>query len=206
MGAGNSKPSPELSQHIFTAYVNFKLAIGASMPPSQLIITNRNTPTRFSGELVTSLQDSPQSDTTRSANLELKIQSRVTSELERLAAEEADKLKEISDKVSQDSESSPSSEESPTLLDRVTGEATQKQRKADLSHTSVSKEIANLKSKLEQRKKLESLDPAVEKAKAELVQCLRDNDRRPLDCWQAREAFKKEVGRLEREFVERTVR
>lgn len=171
-----------------------------------LTIISRDTPTRFSGELVTSLQDSPQSDTTRSANLELKIQSRVTSELERLAAEEADKLREISEKVSQDSESTPSSAESPTLLDRITGDASDKQRKADLSHSSVSKEIATLKAKLEQRKKLEALDPAVEKAKEQLVQCLRENDRRPLDCWQAREAFKREVGRLEREFVERTVR
>jgi len=75
-----------------------------------------------------------------------------------------------------------------------------------LSNSSVSKEIANLKAKLEKRKKLEAVDPAVEKAKEQLVSCLRENDRRPLDCWKEREAFKKEVGRLEREFVERTVR
>jgi altered-inheritance-of-mitochondria protein 13 len=70
----------------------------------------------------------------------------------------------------------------------------------------VSKEIAGLKAKLERRKKLEAADPGVEKAKEELVQCLRINDRRPLDCWKEAEAFKKEVGKLERAFVERTVR
>ena len=70
----------------------------------------------------------------------------------------------------------------------------------------MSKEITELKAKLERRKRLEQADPGVEKAKEELVQCLRMNDRRPLDCWKEREAFKKEVGRLEREFVERTVR
>lgn len=75
-----------------------------------------------------------------------------------------------------------------------------------MSRSTVAKEIAELKKKLDGRKKLEQPDPAVEKAKEELVQCLRMNDRRPLDCWQEREAFKREVGRLEREFVERAVR
>jgi altered-inheritance-of-mitochondria protein 13 len=69
----------------------------------------------------------------------------------------------------------------------------------------VSKEIAELKKKLEGRRKVEQVDPAVQKAKDELVFCLRMNDRRPLDCWKEREAFKKEVARMEREFVERTV-
>ena len=81
-----------------------------------------------------------------------------------------------------------------------------KEKKALLSHGSVSSEIAELKRKLEGRRKVEQVDGAVQKAKDELVQCLRINDRRPLDCWKEREAFKREVGRLEREFVERTVR
>ena len=70
----------------------------------------------------------------------------------------------------------------------------------------MSQEIADLKKKLEGRRKVEQVDEGVKKAKEELVQCLRVNDRRPLDCWKEREAFKREVGRLEREFVERTVR
>jgi MICOS complex subunit MIC19 len=41
----------------------------------------------------------------------------------------------------------------------------------------------------------------VEKARGELVGCLRLNDRRPLDCWREVEAFKREVGRLEEKFV-----
>jgi altered-inheritance-of-mitochondria protein 13 len=143
-----------------------------------------------------------QSDTTRSADLELKIQSRVTSELERLAAEEAEKLKQI---TSQEEPPTPA-DEAPSLLDKVTGEAAEKQKRAELSNGSVSKEISSLKEKLEKRKKVEAADPGVEKAKEELVQCLRINDRRPLDCWKEKEAFKREVGRLERAFVEKTVR
>ena len=46
-------------------------------------------------------------------------------------------------------------------------------------------------------------DKAVEKAKQDVVTCLRLNDRRPLDCWKEVEAFKKEVGRLEKGFLGR---
>ena len=59
---------------------------------------------------------------------------------------------------------------------------------------------------LERRKKLEqSPDAAVEKAKEGLVQCLRVNDRRPLDCWEQVEAFKTEVAKLEQKFVDRAL-
>lgn len=47
------------------------------------------------------------------------------------------------------------------------------------------------------------LDKDVENAKADVVSCLKKNDRRPLDCWREVETFKTEVGRLERAFVER---
>merc|ERR1711881_720834 len=188
MGAGNSKPEDGLSQHVFKS----------------------GTPTRYSGDFVGSLQDSTNSDTTRTANLELKIQSRVTSELERLAAEESEKLKSLASSISKEAESSPSpsssSESTPTLSDKLSGTASEKEKKAQLSHGSVSQEIADLKKKLGGRRKVEQVDEGVTRAKEELVQCLRVNDRRPLDCWKEREAFKREVGRLEREFVERTVR
>lgn len=46
----------------------------------------------------------------------------------------------------------------------------------------------------------------MEKAREELVACLRTNDRRPLDCWQEVEGFKREVGRLERKFIEGATR
>ena len=64
----------------------------------------------------------------------------------------------------------------------------------------------DLKTKLEQRKKADKASPEVEKAKETMVQCLRMNDRRPLDCWQEVEQFKREVGRLERGFVEKVGR
>ena len=58
----------------------------------------------------------------------------------------------------------------------------------------------------ESRKKLDKVTPEVEKAKESLVQCLRTNDRRPLDCWQEVETFKAEVGKLEKAFIQKAGR
>lgn len=67
-------------------------------------------------------------------------------------------------------------------------------------------DVTELKKKLEQRKKLADIDEGVEKAKSEVVQCLRQNDRRPLDCWKEVETFRQEVRRLEGVWVEKIVR
>jgi MICOS complex subunit MIC19 len=127
----------------------------------------------------------------------------VTAELEKLAAQESSNLTATTEAASSDK---PADEQSASTLERITGAAAEQERKNQLSHNSVSKEVEELRKKLAERKKLEELDPAVEKARDELIQCLRYNDRRPLDCWEQREAFKQAVGRLEKQFVERTIR
>ena len=65
------------------------------------------------------------------------------------------------------------------------------------------REIEHLKQKLANRKIRPDIsgDEGVEKAKGKLVTCLREKDRRPLDCWEEVEGFKREVGRLERRWV-----
>jgi altered-inheritance-of-mitochondria protein 13 len=75
-----------------------------------------------------------------------------------------------------------------------------------MSNNSVKQEVEQLRQKLANRKKLDQVDADVGKAKDAVVACLRTHDRRPLDCWKEIETFKKEVGRLEREFVEKTIR
>lgn len=67
-------------------------------------------------------------------------------------------------------------------------------------------DVTQLKKKLEQRKKLADVDEGVEKAKSDVVKCLRANDRRPLDCWKEVETFRAEVRRLEGAWVEKIVR
>ncbi|KAJ5945982.1 hypothetical protein N7454_002821 [Penicillium verhagenii] len=75
----------------------------------------------------------------------------------------------------------------------------------EISRDSVNAEIELLRSKLDGRRKLLDLDEGVEKAKADVVGCLRLHDRRPLNCWKEVEAFKKEVAKMETAFVDRIV-
>jgi altered-inheritance-of-mitochondria protein 13 len=62
----------------------------------------------------------------------------------------------------------------------------------------VSKEVEALRARLEKRKKLRDIPSSVETARSEVVRCLRENDRRPLDCWKEVQNFKDEVRQLEK--------
>lgn len=73
------------------------------------------------------------------------------------------------------------------------------------THHTVSKEIEEMRKKLEGRKQVRPLPDAVEGARGEVIRCLRENDRRPLDCWQEVENFKAEVKKLEKGWVEKVV-
>ncbi|KAF7717916.1 Uncharacterized protein PECH_002681 [Penicillium ucsense] len=75
----------------------------------------------------------------------------------------------------------------------------------ELSRDSVLSQIDVLRNRLDGRRKLVELDESVEKAKADVVSCLRVHDRRPLDCWKEVETFKKEVAKMEAAFVDRVV-
>lgn len=148
---------------------------------------------------------------TREKNLELQIQARVTAELERLRAAESARLAETADKISAepDHTSTPGHQHSSLkehIADTLGVHSAEHKRLQQLSHDSVAKEIEVLRRKLERRKSLERMDQTVERAKEEVAQCLRTHDTRPLDCWREVETFRKEVLRLERAFVERTVR
>ncbi len=69
----------------------------------------------------------------------------------------------------------------------------------------MAKAIGDLRAKLEQRKQVRQLPDSLESARNEVVRCLRENDRRPLDCWREVEAFKEEVRRLEKGWVDKVV-
>lgn len=74
----------------------------------------------------------------------------------------------------------------------------------DLGRASVAREIEVLKEKLKGGRLTEGVVgdmSEVRTIKDKLVKCLRDNDRRPLDCWEEVEQFKWEVARLERRFL-----
>lgn len=73
----------------------------------------------------------------------------------------------------------------------------------NLDHDTVYNEVDALRQRLAKRKHAIDMDKSVAKAKDEVVSCLQTHDRKPLNCWQEVEAFKAEVGRLERAFVEK---
>ncbi|KAI9841241.1 MAG: hypothetical protein M1837_000906 [Sclerophora amabilis] len=177
MGSGTSKPESERSQHVFTS----------------------ETPVQFSQGLLDSLQGSPETDSTREKTRELHIQSRVGEELQRLQAHESQLLKDLEHQIS--------SEIPDEDIAKGQGQDGKEagNRLRDLGRESVQRDITALRKKLEGRKKLEALDKDVEKAKDEVVHCLRLNDRRPLDCWKEVDTFRREVGRLEKSFVDRAL-
>lgn len=153
----------------------------------------------------------PQTDSTRSKNQELQYQLRLTSELEKLREREAHNISQLSRSLADEAEH-PAEPAEPSVVEKISDATSsaatlaEKQRQKEMSNSTVSKEIEALRRKLEARKKLEQADPQVNKAKEDVAACLRMHDRRPLDCWKEVEAFKREVGRLERDFVEKTIR
>ncbi len=77
---------------------------------------------------------------------------------------------------------------------------------ATLSRHALSKEVDALRTRLEARRKtVRTLPETVENARSDVVRCLRDNDRRPLDCWKEVETFKEEVRKLEKQWVDKVV-
>ncbi|KAI4155210.1 MAG: hypothetical protein LQ340_001143 [Diploschistes diacapsis] len=92
---------------------------GSPAPSSQLpapssqhctcLLPRSDTPVRFSQEVIDALQNSNETDSTRAKDLELHIQNRVHAELTRLAEQQDKILRDLSEQISADSPSTPSS-------------------------------------------------------------------------------------------------
>lgn len=161
-----------------------------------------------------------QTDSTRAQDAELKVQDRVNAELKRIRDSQAQKLDSLTASLTTNppKEDAASSEpqrattglayhlSSPFYQDSNTKVAAPASADSGRSHDSVEKEIMDLRAKLDARKKVEKVPVEVETAKEKLVQCLRTNDRRPLDCWQEVEQFKVQVGKLEQAFIQKAGR
>ncbi|KUI61263.1 MICOS complex subunit mic19 [Cytospora mali] len=141
-------------------------------------------PASMSQELAESMQSSSETDTSRQQLTELQVQARVAAELKKLQQQEDARLKEMTDKIA--AASVP--EETP------------------ITRHEVSREIVSLRQRLEARRSdVREVPETVERARGEVVRCLTENDRRPLDCWKEVEKFKEEVRRLERGWVEKVI-
>ncbi|MCJ1409772.1 hypothetical protein MMC19_003855 [Ptychographa xylographoides] len=221
MGQGTSKSSPPSTQHVFLRYVpqipHISPAQRQPNKADRTFFLPSETPVRFSQELIDSLQASPETDSTRAKDLELHIQTRVTAELTRLEAESTRTLHDLAAQISATPDTTTTTthtgsqpgtpDQSASLGGTDHGAKAQGDRLRDLGRQSVQQEIEALRAKLQRRKMREDVvgDKGVEKARGEVVTCLRVNDRRPLDCWREVEAFKREVGRLEKGFLGRVM-
>ncbi|KAJ6179853.1 hypothetical protein N7519_010314 [Penicillium mononematosum] len=184
MGAGNSKPEASAgSQHVFSS----------------------NSPVQFSSNLVDALQSNSESDSTRAKALELEIQNR-----QRPRPSPPSTSGYPAGSLNLDAPRIPFAgrHHDPVPTDSAPQEpaaAAQPVVKRDISRDSVAAEIEQLRSKLDGRRKLVELDDGVAKARSDVISCLQLNDRRPLNCWEEVDAFKREVARMEAAFVDRIV-
>lgn len=124
-----------------------------------------------------------QTDASRAKLIEQQIQARVSEELKKLSKRETDALAKAHESLASAAE----------------------KFKDDEGHTTytVGKEVEALRKKLDERKTIRDLPENVETARSEVIRCLRENDRRPLDCWEEVERFKAEVKKLEKTWVDK---
>ncbi|KAI1092094.1 DUF1690-domain-containing protein [Rostrohypoxylon terebratum] len=146
-----------------------------------------SSPIGVSNDVVESLRSSSETDTSRAQTLELAVQARVASELRKLEAQESALLKAAQEKIAE-------------IVPNPKEEAADQ-----ISRQTVSKEVEALRARLDKRKQLRPIPDSVETARGEVVKCLIEHDRRPLDCWKEVEAFKEEVRRLEKGWVDKVV-
>lgn len=187
-----------------------------------------DTPIQFSQELVDSLQassevnnlrtslqigaDRTQTNSTRAKTLDLHIAQRVHEELEKIQKHESSRLEEIRSKIASGTEDKPKDTktskgfsllELPSISPKdlfQSEPAEEKERKAQTSQK-VQGEIEKLKKALGERKVLKEIPEPVDKARGDVIACLRINDRQPLDCWKEVEIFKREVRKMEEKYV-----
>ena len=202
MGAGQSSPN-ESTKHVFTSA----------------------TPINFSPELIDSLQNSSETNSTRAKSLDLHIAQRVQEELEKIQKNETSKLEAARQKIVDESSKQDSRQnkgkggggKKESLLElqnisakdllpsAVGGESKEEKDRKAASTQKVQAEIEKLKKQLGQRKVVKELPKEVERAREGVVSCLRLNDRRPLDCWKEIEVFKREVKKMEDEYVSKVL-
>ncbi|KAG5925963.1 hypothetical protein E4U42_003792 [Claviceps africana] len=143
-------------------------------------------PPSVSLEVVDSLRSSPETDASRAKLIEQHIQARVAEELKKLQKKESEALAMAHDKMA-----------ASHGTDNDNGD------KGATTSFSLGKDVDDLRRKLEQRKNIRELPEEVDRARSEVIRCLRENDRRPLDCWQEVESFKAEVKKLEKSWVDK---
>lgn len=169
-----------------------------------------STPINFSSELIESLQSSSETNSTRAKSLDLHIAQRVHEELAKLQADQSSAVEATKQQILREAEQlkeggSDDGGLKGKLPEALGGKSAEERKTKEQTSEKVLDEIERLKRELGQRKVLKDLPKELETARQGVIACLRVNDRRPLDCWREVEAFKREVRRLEGDFVSKVL-
>ncbi|KAF8470774.1 hypothetical protein BDZ91DRAFT_718950 [Kalaharituber pfeilii] len=142
------------------------------------------TPVQFSHNLVNALETSTESDSTRSKLADLHVQQLVAEELKRLQQREDQVLQQVSSLPPDDSAS---------LIRPAGAEA---EDPLALSRHSLQAKIDQIRERFQKQVGAEAgsvgvEDEEVRRAREDVVRCLRGNDRRPLECSEEVQRFRK---------------
>lgn len=132
--------------------------------------------------------------------------------MKKLQEEGSSKLEAIRKEISQsesEKETKPAKKREPGLLelpvvtikDLFSSESEQEKARKSQTSQKVQGEIDKLKKALGERKTVKEIPKEVEEAREGVISCLKLNDRQPLDCWKEVEIFKREVRKMEEQFV-----
>lgn len=145
--------------------------MGSSLSKSETKVFTPKAPVDFSASFLSHLENSQESDYTRSQYTEKYIQERVASELKKLEGQALEKFH------------------------NTTAIALSKEGEDKLSVKSSNEKISNLTKVLEESAKLAQVDLGsdIKDARQSVVACLKDNQGKPLNCWDEVEQFKKLV-------------
>ncbi|EMR10309.1 hypothetical protein PNEG_01568 [Pneumocystis murina B123] len=139
-------------------------------------------PLQFSNALVNHLDSKVESDATRAASLEEHIQERVAVEIERLHSRERDILIEIEKEL-------------------IRKNAKREKAQEKLNSFSLKNEMSKLEENIKGLFQIRMMDEKLLKKKGEVIDCLKENEQKPLNCDETIKAFRKEVDLLKDEFI-----
>ncbi|KAG5421730.1 hypothetical protein I9W82_000822 [Candida metapsilosis] len=153
--------------------------MGSNASKPETKVFTPTTPVDFSSTFLSQLEQSPESDYSRAQYTEKYIQDRVAQELQKLESQTIKKFQQ-------------------TTNEAVANDKSSSSNKSKLSVTETSAKVAKLTQLLQDNAKLEQIEitPALQNSRDQVIQCLKDNQGKSLNCWDEVETFRTLVRNL----------
>ncbi|KAI3405383.1 hypothetical protein KGF56_001830 [Candida oxycetoniae] len=154
--------------------------MGSTTSKPETKVFTPETPIEFSSSFLAQLEQSPESDYSRAQYAEKYIQERVAKELTKLEREAMDKFRATTNEALSRASSSPTNS-TPEISVQATNE-----------------KIAKLTQLLKENAELEKVDisPEIKESRENVINCLKSNQGKSLNCWDQVETFNKLVREL----------